>query len=87
HSYGIKVITFIPGDNKRFPLFEGLPTVEEHRASHPIQSALDCMMYCESDYVCIGDNALSSASLERFSYLTKGIIALSAQVPMQLKEM
>ncbi|HEM5321844.1 TPA: DUF871 family protein [Streptococcus suis] len=87
HSCGIKVITFIPGDNKRFPLFEGLPTVEEHRALPPIQAALDCMMYCESDYVCIGDNALSSASLERFSYLTKGIIALSAQVPKQLKEM
>ncbi|MFX3895597.1 MupG family TIM beta-alpha barrel fold protein, partial [Streptococcus suis] len=77
----------IPGDNKRFPLFEGLTTVEEHRALPPIQAALDCLMCCDSDYVCIGDNALSSASLERFSYLTNGIIALSAQFPKQLKGM
>ena len=37
-EYGLKVQAFVPGDDlKRFPLYEGLPTVERHLSSASIR--------------------------------------------------
>ncbi|MGT2784134.1 MupG family TIM beta-alpha barrel fold protein [Streptococcus merionis] len=81
HRYAIPVIAFVPGDEYRMPLFEGLPTVEEHRAFTPLQASVDCLVRGGCDYVCVGDTRLSFESLIEMSYLSKRIIPLKANVP------
>src|SRR4051794_28661875 len=40
--YRIPISAYIPGDGeKRGPLFEGLPTLEDHRQAEPYQAALE----------------------------------------------
>ncbi|MGT2949908.1 hypothetical protein BU202_01110 [Streptococcus cuniculi] len=87
HHYFIPVIAFVPGEERRFPLFEGLPTVEEHRFLTPLQASLDCLMKGQCDYICVGDTRLSSASLFEMSYVSKGMIPLVADVPEEWRGM
>lgn len=84
HSFGIKVISFIAGEERRFPLYEGLPTIEDQRNMRPIQAALESLVYCQSDFVCVGDNALSESSLRQLSMVAVGVIPLVAEIPDQL---
>lgn len=85
HENGIPVIAFVPGEVKRLPIFEGLPTIEEHRNLRPLEAALECFIKAECDFVCIGDNSLSESSLNELSYLAQGIIPLAADIPTQLE--
>lgn len=87
HRYFIPVIAFVPGEERRFPLFEGLPTVEEHRFLTPLQASLDCLIKGQCDYICVGDTRLASASLLEMSYLSKGMIPLVADVPEEWRGM
>ena len=87
HQYNIPVVAFIPGEIKRLPIFEGLPTIEEHRHIKPLQAALECLVAAECDYISIGDNTLSASSLSKFSFLAKEVIPLEASVPSPLYHM
>lgn len=43
---GLKVLAFIPGDNKlRGPLYEGLPTLERHRRLPPSACFVDLTLH------------------------------------------
>lgn len=69
-SYGFTIQGFVPGDEKlRGPLFKGLPTLEEHRGTHPLAAALDLL--ADTDKVYIGDSGLSKEVLEQFSFYIK----------------
>ena len=58
--YGIKVLAFIAGDlTKRGPIFEGLPTLEEHRKAAPYAAYIDLMNHYKIDTVFVGDGILS----------------------------
>ena len=63
--FGIPVCAYIPGDGeKRGPLFEGLPTLEEHREVDPFMSALELFQAGVED-VYIGDPEVSEDLLKR----------------------
>ena len=53
----------------RGPLYEGRPTLEEHRVIHPLAAALDLMV--DTDKIYIGDSGLSAEVLEQFSFYIK----------------
>ena len=64
-KYGIPVSAYIPGDGeKRGPLFEGLPTLEEHREMDPFLAALELIHYGVGD-VYIGDPEVSEDLLRK----------------------
>lgn len=64
-KYGIPVSAYIPGDGeKRGPLFEGLPTLEEHRDLDSFMSALELFHYGIED-VYIGDPEVSETLLRK----------------------
>ncbi|MEH7114018.1 MupG family TIM beta-alpha barrel fold protein [Neobacillus niacini] len=64
-KYGIPVSAYIPGDGeKRGPLFEGLPTLEEHRELDPFVSALELFRFGVED-VYIGDPGVSEELLTK----------------------
>lgn len=69
-SYGFTIQGFVPGDEHlRGPLYQGLPTLEEHRGSHPLAAALD--LFTDTDRVYIGDSGLSKEVLQQFSSYIK----------------
>lgn len=49
HQLGVSVISFIVGEGKRFPLFEGLPTIETQRQMRPLEAALESLIKVESE--------------------------------------
>ena len=56
-DYKIPSMAFVPGDKlKRFPLYEGLPTVEKHRAIHPYVSSVELMHECGISDILVGDS-------------------------------
>ncbi|MEH7495260.1 MupG family TIM beta-alpha barrel fold protein [Neobacillus niacini] len=64
-KYGIPVSAYIPGDGeKRGPLFEGLPTLEEHREMNPFLAALELAHFGVLD-IYIGDPEVSETLLKR----------------------
>lgn len=67
---GFTIQGFVPGDEKlRGPLYQGLPTLEEHRGLHPLAAALDLLS--DTDKVYIGDSGVSKDVLRQFSSYIK----------------
>lgn len=67
---GFIIQGFVPGDEKlRGPLYQGLPTLEEHRGLHPLAAALDLL--ADTDKVYIGDSGVSKEVLRQFSSYIK----------------
>ncbi|TKC16125.1 MupG family TIM beta-alpha barrel fold protein [Robertmurraya kyonggiensis] len=63
--YGIPISAYVPGDGeKRGPLFEGLPTLEDHRSADPFLSALELFQEGVED-VYIGDPEPGEELLKR----------------------
>lgn len=54
---GIRTMAFVPGDSlKRFPLYEGLPTLEKHRQMNPYVAAVELMADYDISDILIGDS-------------------------------
>jgi len=53
-KYGIRTMAFVKGDELRGPVYEGLPTVEEHRNMRLLTSCLD-LLALSTDVILIGD--------------------------------
>lgn len=66
---GFTVMAFVPGDDQlRQPLYETLPTLEDHRQMHPLAALLD-MKQLSVDHIYIGDGGLkpyTSLQCQRF---------------------
>lgn len=63
-DYKIPSMAFVPGDKlKRFPLYEGLPTVEKHRAIHPYVSSVELMHECGISDILVGDSEAEITTL------------------------
>ncbi len=70
-TQGFLVQGFVPGDTElRGPLYQGLPTLEEHRGIHPLAGALD-LLASNTDIVYIGDAGLSEHVQEQFASFQK----------------
>lgn len=78
-SHGFTIQGFVPGDAQlRGPLYQGLPTLEEHRDIHPLAAALD--LRGDTDKVYIGDNGLSEGVRRQFSsYIKEETIQLKVE--------
>lgn len=69
-KWGIRVQAFVPGDVvRRYPLFEGLPTIEKHRGWTTYASAID-LLSKQVDDVIVGD---SQTAIETLSCLKEVI--------------
>ncbi|WP_088043450.1 DUF871 domain-containing protein [Bacillus sp. EAC] len=65
---GISTMAFIAGDNeKRGPIYRGLPTLEKHRDSNPIQAYLELTDECFVDKVLVGDVSLTEDTMKNLS--------------------
>lgn len=66
------VMAFVPGDGKRRgPLYNGLPTLEKHRDSHPLAAALELGRDCGVDKVYVGDPDLQVRTRRQFALYEK----------------
>ncbi|MCI5773398.1 MAG: MupG family TIM beta-alpha barrel fold protein [Erysipelotrichaceae bacterium] len=66
-KYGLVIQAFVPGNKvRRFPLYEGLPTLEEHRDKSSYISAIDLLHNYHVDDIFIGD---SQANVEEIRYI------------------
>lgn len=72
-SIGFTTMAFVPGDEeKRGPLYKGLPTLEDHRESHPLLAGLDLLQNHFIQDVYIGDSKLSKEGMGQFKPLIDG---------------
>lgn len=64
-KYPLALQAFVCGDVlKRFPLYEGLPTVEKHRTMNPYVAAVELMHDCGIKDILIGDSKASISTLK-----------------------
>lgn len=71
-ALGFKIQAFVCGNAQlRGPLFQGLPTLEVHRARHPLASALDLLQQHAVDCVYIGDGGLKAQTRQQFYFWQK----------------
>ncbi|MCF6459853.1 MupG family TIM beta-alpha barrel fold protein [Clostridium sp. Cult3] len=81
-EYGIKTMAFIPTNYKRRgPVYEGLPTLEEHRDMNPIVSAQHLLML-GVDFIVVGDAMASIDELQVLSSIEEDVTLL----PVELKD-
>lgn len=65
-QHNIKILTFVIGDKlKRFPLYEGLPTIEAHRTVNPYVATVELVECLGSTGVMIGDSMATDLTLSR----------------------
>ncbi len=84
HNYGIETAAFICGDTFRGPLFEGLPSLEQHRKNSPFSSYLH--LQNSVNHVLIGDLQLSLQSIKQFKhFIVDDIIQLQIQLDKQFE--
>ena len=77
---GLKVLAFIPGDTqRRGPLYEGLPTLEEHRNVRPSAAFVDMAVRFGIDGIFLGDPGISTREAERIDrYCRENVISVPA---------
>lgn len=88
HRYGVKVQAFVSGDEiKRFPLYEGLPTLEKHRYVHPFVATVDLLQNYDVDDVFIGDSQASISTLNMIdNYINNKTILLPSYINEDYRE-
>ena len=79
---GLKVLAFIPGDTrKRGPVFEGLPTLEDHRRILPSAAFADLMLNYGMDEIFVGDPGLSEVERQRIErFCREGILSIPCEI-------
>lgn len=78
---GIKTLAFIVGDElKRGPIFEGLPTLEDHRNIPPYVAFLDLLKNYDVDGIFVGDVKISETQSELIvDYMEDGIVNIPVE--------
>lgn len=84
----LPVMAFVVSDKlKRFPLYEGLPTLEKHRHVNPYVASVELIKKFGVKDVVIGDSITSINSLEWISdYIDNNIINIPAYLTNENKE-
>lgn len=79
---GLKVLAFIPGDTLlRGPVYEGLPTLEEHRGCIPSAAFVDLSLRFGMDGIFLADPGLSARESERIArFCREGVISVPAEL-------
>lgn len=83
-KHNLTISAFVPGDLvKRFPMYEGLPTVERHRSMNPYVAAVQLMQASGVSDIFIGDSLAKTTTLQYIQeYMTTGVMT----VPVVLEE-
>lgn len=81
-KYNIPIMAFVTGDKlKRFPLYEGLPTVEKHRQLNPYVASVELIHEYGIHDILIGDSLAYTHTLQFIQeYMEEGIL----NIPVQL---
>ncbi|MBH9966929.1 DUF871 domain-containing protein [[Bacillus] enclensis] len=80
-SRGITTMAFIPGDDTlRGPIFEGLPTLEQHRRLSPALAAAQLKYSGYTDKILIGDPSSKEETLKTLNIIDKGVIPLTVEL-------
>ena len=81
-ALGFQIFSFVPGEVFRGPLYEGLPTVEEHRglSGDALIQAMLALYDADSDVVLIGDPDVTDATWKRVGQLERNCIELKAKL-------
>ena len=80
HEYGLDVGIFIPSfNNKRMPLYEGLPTLEMHRNMNYF-ATLSTIKSLGCDEVIIGDSYASAKELSLLKNFDYDVITLPVEI-------
>lgn len=76
----LNVSAFVPGDQlKRFPLYQGLPTLEKHRGKEPYVAAVELLATFHLTDVVIGDSQAKLSTLAMIhTYMTQKVLILPA---------
>ena len=79
---GLKVLAFIPGDTqKRGPVFEGLPTLEDHRNVLPSAAFADLVLNYGIDEIFVGDPGISQKEIDRITrFCEEGILSIPCEI-------
>ncbi len=79
---GLSVQAFIPGDTlKRGPIFEGLPTLEEHRYLLPSAAFVDMHLRFGIEDIFLADPGISEKESQRIAdYCKTGVIPVPAKL-------
>ena len=79
---GLKVLAFIPGDTqKRGPVFEGLPTLEDHRNVLPSAAFVDLVQNYGIDEIFVGDPGISRKEIDRITrFCRDGILSIPCEI-------
>lgn len=76
---GLSIAAFFPGDKVfRGPLYQGLPTLEDHRYVSPFFAYTDLLLREKIDDIVLGDPELTEDSLQQFSSWKKRVFLLRA---------
>lgn len=81
-ALGFQIFSFVPGEVFRGPLYEGLPTVEEHRglSGDALVQAMLALYDADSDVVLIGDPDVTDITWKRIGQLERNCIELKAEL-------
>ena len=79
---GLKVLAFIPGDTqKRGPVFEGLPTLENHRNVIPSAAFADLVLNFGLEEIFVGDPGISPTEIHRIArFCEEGILSIPCEI-------
>ena len=86
---GLHTSAFVVGDLvKRFPIYEGLPTVERHRGMNPYVAAIELLHEAKVDNVFIGDSEATVETLKYINeYLQNHIITIPCNLLSEYKHL
>ncbi|MBM6629676.1 MupG family TIM beta-alpha barrel fold protein [Mammaliicoccus vitulinus] len=75
----ISIMAFVPGTTLRSPVYQGLPTLEDHRKVHPLVAASELLALGVDD-ICIGDTHINQPTINQFNtFFNNGIVSLQVQ--------
>lgn len=77
-NLGFRIMAFVPGDGKlRGPLFQQLPTLEDHRFKHPLACSIELTKTGSVDDIYIGDPSIIDETREQFkAYYQEQVLIL-----------
>jgi uncharacterized protein len=88
HHYGIPVAAFIASQNNpRGPIYEGVPSLEQHRYMNPITAAKHFFASQLVDAVIFGDSFASNEELAGVAALDERSIELAVEIKLGISNM
>ncbi|MGD9605067.1 MAG: MupG family TIM beta-alpha barrel fold protein [Bacilli bacterium] len=85
-QYGLTVMVYIPSKNEqRGPIYEGLPTIEDHRYL-PLEAMLSEMRHLEVDEVVFGDSFASREELMIAKQFDYDLITIPLSLTIEISE-